>query len=187
MDRQFRSRFRVRRAAIESWLRFLADNHPSYRDFVWNYNNLTQLPEDGNVFDQLSIHEVEESEGIPADLGPAKEQSEEADQDEDRDVVEEAAVPNMLIQDSELNQLQGRLDDIVMEDNGRVPLQPANPQPAHQLQMPSIRRTPLDEFNHTYTLLSLACPTLFPRGITDFVEPRQRSISYQDYIEHAMK
>lgn len=187
MDRQFRSRFRVRRAAIESWLRFLADNHPGYRDFAWNHDNLSQLPEDGNVFDQLSLHEVEESEGLPADLGPAEEQSEEAEQDEDRDVVEEAAVPNMLIQDSELNQLQGRLDDTVMEDNGRVPLQPANPQSAHQLQMPSIRRTPLDEFNHTHALLSLACPTLFPRGAADFVEPRQRSISYQDYIEHAMK
>jgi hypothetical protein len=53
--------------------------------------------------------------------------------------------------------------------------------------MPSIRRTPLDEFNQKYALLSLACPTLFPNGVADFVEPRQRNISYQDYIQHAMK
>src|SRR5512146_1595626 len=183
MDRQFRNRFRVRRAAVEVWLRFLADNHPGYRDFTWNYDNLSQLPEDGNVFDQLNIHEVEESKGLPADFGPVEEP------EEDGEVVDEAAVPNMLIHESELNQLQGRVNDSAIEVSvdEQVPLQPVEPQAAHQLQMHSIRRTPLDEFNQTHALLSPACPTLFPRGVADFVEPRQRKISYQDYIQHAMK
>jgi hypothetical protein len=183
MDRQFRNRFRVRRAAVEVWLRFLADNHPGYRAFTWNYDNLSQLPEDGNVFDQLNIHEVEESGGLPADSGPVEEP------EEDGEVIDEAAVPNMLIHDLELNQLQERINDSAVEVNvdEQVPLQPVEPQAAHQLQMPSIRRTPLDEFNQTHALLSLACPTLFPRGVADFVEPRQRKISYRDYIQHAMK
>jgi ATP-dependent DNA helicase PIF1 len=111
MDRQFRNRFRVRRAAVEVWLRFLADNHPGYRNFTWNYDNLSQLPEDGDVFDQLNIHEVEECEGLPADSGPVEEP------EEDREVVDEAAVPNMLIHDSELNQLQGRVNDGATEVN----------------------------------------------------------------------
>ena len=181
MDRQFRNRFRVRRAAVETWLRFLADNHLGYRNFTWNYNNLSQLPEDGDVFDQLNIYEVAESGGLPADSGPVEEP------EEDREVVDEAAVPNMLIHGSELNQLQGRVNDGATEVNEQVPLESVDPQAAHQLQMPSIRRTPLDEFNQKYALLSMACPTLFPRGVADFVEPRQRKISYQDYIQHAMK
>ncbi|EAQ88882.1 hypothetical protein CHGG_05501 [Chaetomium globosum CBS 148.51] len=162
MDRQFRNRFRVRRAAVETWLRFLANNHLGYRNFTWNYDNLSQLPEDGDVFDQLNIHEVAESGGLPADSGPVEEP------EEDREVVDEAAVPNMLIHDSELNQLQGRVKDGATEVNEQVPLESADPQAAHQLQMPSIRRTPLDEFNQKHALLSLACPTLFPRGVADF-------------------
>ncbi|KAK0710203.1 hypothetical protein B0T26DRAFT_724332 [Lasiosphaeria miniovina] len=51
MDRQFCRRFHVRRAAIEAWLKLLAANHPGSRDFTLNYDNLSQLPEDGNVFD----------------------------------------------------------------------------------------------------------------------------------------
>ncbi|KAK0703664.1 hypothetical protein B0T26DRAFT_757182 [Lasiosphaeria miniovina] len=88
MDRQFCRRFRVRRAAIEAWLKFLAANHPGYRDFTLNYDNLSQLPEDGNVFDQLTIHEVNDTTGVPADFGPADESVEEPEP-EDGDVVDE--------------------------------------------------------------------------------------------------
>ncbi|EAQ85210.1 hypothetical protein CHGG_09224 [Chaetomium globosum CBS 148.51] len=150
MDRQFRNRFRVCRAAVETWLRFLADNHPGYRNFTWNYDNLSQLPEDGDVFDQLNIHEVAESGGLPADSGPVEEP------EEDGEVVDEAAVPNTLIHDSEMNQLQGRVNNGPVEVNEQVPLEPVDPQAAHQLQMPSIQRTPLDEFNQKHTLLSHA-------------------------------
>ena len=53
--------------------------------------------------------------------------------------------------------------------------------------MPSIRRTPLNEFNRSQALFSLAFPTLYPRGEADYIEPRLRPISYQDYLEHAMR
>ncbi|KAK4118469.1 hypothetical protein N657DRAFT_651228 [Parathielavia appendiculata] len=88
---------------------------PGYRDFTWNYDNLSQLPEDGNVFDQLNIHEAEESGGLAADFGPIEEP------EENREVVNEAAVPNMLVHDSELNQLKGRINDGVEADE-QVPL-----------------------------------------------------------------
>ncbi|KAM4054864.1 PIF1-like helicase [Hirsutella rhossiliensis] len=55
------------------------------------------------------------------------------------------------------------------------------------MPLPSIRRTPIDEFNRSQPLLTLAFPTLYPDGKADFVEPRLRSITYQDYLGHAMR
>src|SRR6185312_7609377 len=60
-------------------------------------------------------------------------------------------------------------------------------QTQRQLQLPNIRRTPINEFNRSQALLSLAFPCLFPDGRADFVEPRLRSIDYKDYVEHAMR
>ncbi|KAK0712343.1 hypothetical protein B0T26DRAFT_713984, partial [Lasiosphaeria miniovina] len=73
------------------------------------------LPEDSNVFDQLTIHEVNDTTGVPADFGPADESVEEPEP-EDGDVVDEAAVPNFLIQETELNQLRGHVEKTVTED-----------------------------------------------------------------------
>ena len=72
---------------------------PRIADFTWNYDNLSQLPEDGNVFDELNIHEVEDFGGLTADAGPVEEEGDEPE------AVDEAALPNLLIHDSELNQL----------------------------------------------------------------------------------
>ncbi|KAL2147812.1 hypothetical protein VTI28DRAFT_5584 [Corynascus sepedonium] len=72
-------------------------------------SDVCQLPEDGNVFDQLNIHDVTESENLAAELGPTEEPGEGCV------VVGEAAVPNMLIHDSKLNQLQGQVNDAAVE------------------------------------------------------------------------
>jgi hypothetical protein len=53
--------------------------------------------------------------------------------------------------------------------------------------MPAIRLTLISEFNRSQALLSLAFPTLYPQGEADFIAPRQRSITYDRYIEHAWK
>jgi ATP-dependent DNA helicase PIF1 len=45
MNRQFRTRFRIRRRVVLEWLRFLQRNHPGYSDMVLNEVNLSQLPE----------------------------------------------------------------------------------------------------------------------------------------------
>jgi hypothetical protein len=37
--------------------------------------------------------------------------------------------------------------------------------------MPSIRHPPLNEFHQTQPILSLACPTIFPRGLADLLLP----------------
>lgn len=55
------------------------------------------------------------------------------------------------------------------------------------LALPPFRSTPISDFNRTEPLLSLAFPTLFPYGGAEFTIPRQRSVSYKDYIRHLMK
>ncbi|KAM4055501.1 ATP-dependent DNA helicase PIF1 [Hirsutella rhossiliensis] len=94
--------------------------------------------------------------------GPVEEALEEDPCDADA-----SAIPNLQVTDTELNALHA--------------------QAHHQMPLPSIRRTPIDEFNRSQPLLSLAFPTLYPDGKADFVEPRLRSITYQDYLGHAMR
>jgi len=156
---------------VEIWLEFLANNHPGYREFRLNRTTLNQLPEDGDVLEQLTIHTVEDLDGIPADSGPVDENLAAVEEGQDLD---EAAVPNMILQDSELAQLQGRLDNEAGNIVEQPPLHRHHPGEARQLPMPSIRHTPLNEFNQTQPLLSLACLTTLPRGLADFVTPRQR-------------
>ncbi|KAF4952454.1 hypothetical protein FSARC_12626 [Fusarium sarcochroum] len=93
-----------------------------------------------------------------------------------------------LIEPAEIEEcLQDDLDDTPgRSQQPDVPLEPA---PGHepQLEMPHIRSTPLNEFNRSQALLSLAFPTLLPMGEGDFIEPRERGVQYADYIERLMK
>ena len=183
MNRQFSGRFRIRRAVVLIWLQFLKNHHPGYSDMVLSNNNLSQLPEDDSILDQLTTQEFEASTNIPADAGPVDEDVAE----EDGKLYDEAAVPNILIEESEMAQLQGRVEGTTNLLSERPPLERRQPDAAHQIRMPSIRHTPLNEFNRSECLLSLACPSLFPQGMADFAYPRERDITYQDYLEHAMK
>ncbi|KAM4067595.1 PIF1-like helicase [Hirsutella rhossiliensis] len=91
--------------------------------------------------------------------GPVEEAVEEDPSDADA-----SAIPNLQVTDTELNALQSRFLD------GSTDLS-----------------DPIDEFNRSQPLLTLAFPTLYPDGKADFVEPRLRSITYQDYLGHAMR
>ncbi len=184
MDRQFRKRFRIRRRVVALWLDFLARNHPGYRNFRLSKENLSQLPDDDSIFDQLTIHEVTSLDGLAADQGPVEEQLAE---NEDGLACDEAAVPNIVVKESELSLLQGKLDETTDQNEEQPPMRQQLPRDAHYLPLPTLRSTPLNEFNRSQALLSLACPGLFPRGLADFVQPRQRNITYQDYLEHAIK
>ncbi|KAM4055512.1 ATP-dependent DNA helicase [Hirsutella rhossiliensis] len=85
---------------------------------------------------------------------------------------------------------QGPVEEVVEED----------PSDADASAIPNLQRAdsppdatafhsqdPIDEFNRSQPLLTLAFPTLYPDGKADFVEPRLRSIAYQDYLGHAMR
>jgi hypothetical protein len=141
------------------------------------------LPEDGEVYDDLSIHHVDEDlDANGADLGPVTEGGAAADEGG----IDEAVVPNFMVEELELERLQSCVDDANNDNYDHVPLQPA-PLPANHLPMTSLRRTPLSEFNRSQTLLSLACPTLYSYGAVDFIEVRQRQPAYSQYLMHTMK
>ena len=82
---------------------------------------MSQLPEDDSVFDQLSIHEVDSLDSIETDASLLVEPSAELEDDQECD---EAAVPNLLINDTELAQLQGTVANEAVENVEQPPLEP---------------------------------------------------------------
>ncbi|KAJ2965409.1 hypothetical protein NQ176_g10632 [Zarea fungicola] len=176
LSRQFTRQFRVRRNAVMVWLDYLRHHHPGYRCVVIDKERLSQLPEDGNVVDAIPQSQVE-----AADVGP------EDDQEAEPELEDNAAVPDLLAKDTELDALRAVLAG-EPEADARSPLATRSlGRSQHELQLPNIRHTPINEFNRSHALLSLASPCLFPDGRADFVEPRLRSIEYKEYIEHAMR
>ncbi|KAM4064224.1 ATP-dependent DNA helicase PIF1 [Hirsutella rhossiliensis] len=109
--------------------------------------------------------------------------------EEDPSDADASAIPNLQVSDTELNALQSRFLDGAPNPERMTDLEymPRSAQTLHRMPLPSIRRTPIDEFNRSQPLLTLAFPTLYPDGKADFVEPRLRSITYQDYLGHAMR
>ncbi|KAG7002669.1 ATP-dependent DNA helicase PIF1 [Fusarium oxysporum f. sp. conglutinans] len=174
LSRQFTRQFRVRRQPVVIWLDYLRRHHPGYRCVVIDEERLNQLPQDGNVLDAIPQSQVE-----AADVGP------EEDQEAEPDLEDEAAVPDLLAKDTELDALRSILAGESEADSELSTSFQAQAQ--HELQLPNIRHTPINEFNRSHALLSLAFPCLFPDGRADFVEPRLRSIDYKDYVEHAMR
>ncbi|KAH7465176.1 hypothetical protein FOMA001_g17302 [Fusarium oxysporum f. sp. matthiolae] len=135
---------------------------------------MSVLPEDDDVLDQVAAVDV--TDPLSADLGATE------NDDVEPDEVDQSAVPDLLPEDTEMEALHSRI--LGEERDEPVPVrQPTQ----HQLEMPDIRRTPVNEFNRSQALLSMAFPTLFPRGQAEFVEPRLRPIKYADYIQHALR
>ncbi|KAG7424371.1 hypothetical protein Forpi1262_v014500 [Fusarium oxysporum f. sp. raphani] len=151
LNRQFRRQFRVRRRCLQAWLDFLSQNHPGYRDITVCQTRMSVLPEDGDVLDQVAT--AESTDPPSANF---------------------CAVPDLLPEDTEMETLH--LHVLGEERDEPLPVRPPTQQ--HQLDMPDIRRTPINEFSQSQALLSLAFPTLFPRGQADFVEPRLRPIKH---------
>jgi hypothetical protein len=50
----------------------------------------------------------------------------------------------------------------------------------------SIHATPINEFNRTQAIFSVAFPTLFPNGAAEFITPRMQEIGLRDYIRHLL-
>ncbi|KJZ68228.1 hypothetical protein HIM_12379 [Hirsutella minnesotensis 3608] len=158
-------------------------HHPGYRDIVVRQDRLQRLPLDGSVVASIASQVADIPDGeVPQ--GPVEEAVEEDPSDADA-----SAIPNLQVTDTELNALQSRLLNGAPDPERMADLEhmPPSAHAQHQIPLPSIRRTPLDEFNRSQPLLTLAFPTLYPDGEADFVEPRLRSITYQDYLAHAMR
>ena len=163
MTRQFKNEYKVRKRAIEVWLEYLKQNHPGYADVEIDRVALSQLPENGSVEDQLTVQQmaaVDEGATFNAE-------------DFEDDAAEFAAIPDLLAEQTEIERMR--------QDAGNVQRGPVH------LTQPDIRSTPLNEFNSSQALLSLAFPTLFPQGKAEFVTSRLRKVDYASYIERLLK
>lgn len=123
-----------------------------------NCQNLSSLPVDGCVMDDLTTEETAEESCPPIgeqyeDLPPAS-----------------AIVPDFTADENELELL-------------RLQVQPER----QHLSMPSFRSTPVQEFNSSQPILSWAFPTLYPTGQADFLAPRTRTVSFANYVTDLLK
>ena len=89
------------------WLEHLKQFHSGYRDIEIDRVTLTQLPENGEVLDQIAVHK------IPA----VDEDIDLTDLQLDEEKHEVAAIPNLLAENSELEQMQY---DVVPQGHHRV-------------------------------------------------------------------
>lgn len=164
LERQFRQDCRIRRKAIQDWIIYLKANHSGYADTAVNEDALSSLPLDGSVWDRLMVSEQDES---------VTEDNIRQSDNEDYLPPDTSAVPDLLPRDSEIQQLR----QAIRAETGN----------SMQFSLPLIHATPINEFNQTEKLLSLAFPTLYPTGQGDYVCPRIKKIDYGDYLKHLMK
>ena len=157
LNRQFRHQFRVGRRVIQQWLDFLIRYYQGYRHITVDQQSLNQLPEDADIIRDFAVDELDD-EVI----------DNEADNEADSGDMEIAAVPNTLAQDDQLETLRQQVHSGAPQDTELPPVQSQRAQ--HQLEIPSIRSTPLNEFNRSQALLSLAFPTLYLQGRAEFVK-----------------
>ncbi|KAM4067753.1 ATP-dependent DNA helicase PIF1 [Hirsutella rhossiliensis] len=121
----------------------------------------------------MLAEEVAVPEGVQAEQHPIEHPDPEAVENADAagiDDYDAAAVPNFIAAQADLERLRAQLEDHEPVPPEQIPLRQAH------IEMPNIRSTPLNEFNRSQPLLSLAFPTLYPTGQADFVAPRQRTI-----------
>ncbi|KAM4062958.1 PIF1-like helicase [Hirsutella rhossiliensis] len=155
---QFARDLRVRRSCLLAWLHYLQRHHRGYRDIVVSQNRLHRLPLDGNIVDSIASQVADIPDGeVPK--GPVEEAVEEDPSDADA-----SAIPNLQVTDTELNALQSRFLDDAAAFSSQDPHRRIQPFPA----------------------AANACIP-YPDGKADFVEPRLRSITFQDYLAHAMR
>lgn len=177
LRRQFRRDFRVRRHAIIRWLEFLRHNHPGYRDIQISAAAIYELPNDGPV-DQLLPSQVVDAEPICDEITSTAAEEDATDLfTAYPDEPECAAVPDLAATEDEVTAIRNMVDPTA-----------ANPAAVRShIVQPSYRQTPLSEFNTSVQLLSMAFPTLFPKGSAEYVLPRERKVEYAEYIRHLIK
>lgn len=194
LQRQFTYNFNVRQSVIRKWLEFLRREYPGYRDIIISEENLRQLPKDRSVIDEITtlhVDAITANDNIRSDehqedkpiastaLGDAGRRLHLDDVDEED--VKRAAVPDFLIQEEQLDLLQQHIQG---EDRAQPQGQPQQQQ---HIELLPFHSTALPEFNRSQSLLSLAFPSLYPRGEGEFVTPREREILCDEYILHAIR
>ena len=158
--RQFQADFRVRRQHVVTWLHFLRENHPDYRDITLSTARIAALPEDDDVSSSVPY--------VTDDTLTAEEAVELLD-----------APPPTLSMVVSVTEETTEADLILADITGRR-------RPPPGIPAPEIRRTPIDEISGKERVLSQAFPTLYPTGLADINTPRLRSVALKDYARHLL-
>jgi ATP-dependent DNA helicase PIF1 len=191
VTRQFKNDYRVRKSAVKIWLDYLLRNHPGYSDVVIDAEKMDAFPTSDDVSDQLLQH-LEEDEDVAVDLDNYPEEPPEA-----------AAIPDLHAERSEIAGLRRDYfdssnplhrpptatadpDSDILQSTEQDELAGQHPAALPHLSLGSIHATPINEFNRTQAIFSLAFPTLFPNGAAEFITPRMREIGLRDYIRHLL-
>jgi hypothetical protein len=192
VTRQFKKDYSVRKSAIKIWLDYLLRHHPGYSDVVINSAKIDAFPTSEDVSNQLLQH-FEEDDEVDVDLNKFPEEAPEA-----------AAIPDLYPDQSELAGLRedyfGASNPIYnaplvpavdIDSNFFVSSQPGelagqHPPALPHLSLASIHATPINEFNWTQAIFSVAFPTLFLNGAAEFITTRMREIGLRDYIRHLL-
>lgn len=151
-----RAEWRVRQGALRLWLSFLTRNNPEYKDGAVQISeaNLSQLPEDGNIMDQLPVRILsDEQDDVDDDISDEDLKSAMAQEDA-------SAVPDLLPDTTEVAQIRQTV----------VSAEALNAAAA----APAFQSTPVDELDNT-RLWAGAFPTLLPFGNGDLAQLRPRT------------
>jgi hypothetical protein len=179
---QFARDMKVRRGVVLAWLCHLKQHHPDYRHITILQENLSQLPEDGDISHRLPVavddnvaDPIDETTGLTGDVP-------EPETEEDLPPGTESMVPHSNVVRTELEQIQSQIDQI------RPRQRNANSQPDHPMpSIPTVSSTPLDEFSDTQRLWAMAFPTLFPWGAADFKSRRTHTVQLKQWGQHLLK
>ncbi|KIM91794.1 hypothetical protein PILCRDRAFT_58064 [Piloderma croceum F 1598] len=164
--------FRVCRNAIQQWLEYLVQNHPTFRScqVAVDYNRLNQLPVDGLVHDRLRTMENEQMEDAFLNTGPP-EASHDAEANQLDPMYSAGFVPNL--QDCQTE--EDHLRQAALQENDPV-----------ILTMPSMRGIPINEHSGHHIAID-AFPTLFPTGVADIAAERDAKVEMKDWALHLIK
>lgn len=142
-------------------------NNPEYKDGAVQISeaNLSQLPEDGNIMDQLPVRILSDEQDVDDDI---------SDEDLEAAMAQEdaSAVPDLLPDTTEVAQIRQTV----------VSAEALNAAAA----APTFQSTPVDELDNT-RLWAGAFPTLLPFGNGDPAQLRPRTATVLECIQHALK
>jgi Helitron helicase-like domain at N-terminus/PIF1-like helicase len=169
--RQFAAEFRVRRQVVWDWLVYLKDHNPEYRDIIIRHDNLSQLPEDGDV--QSSMPHVDDTTWLSGDAAATEATASDRDpQIHDLAQLRESMVPNIDEEESEVQNITRNIIEFAQQ---------------HQLPASSVQAQPVSEFTGTMRLFAMSFPSLFPQGLGDWHQPRPRKMELRDWARHLLR
>ena len=157
--------FRVRRAVVERALTWLLENNMYYQSNQVHLNQVTlaQLPQDGNLSTLTSVQPNP----------PSTEQGAQASGEDPYGAhMSQSFVPNAVRPRTE-------------QETVRQSVQDRQTASSSTLMWPTIGGTPINEFT-TEGYFSMAFPTLFPTGATDFLGQRCNQVTIGNYFKHLM-